>query len=271
MRTLLICHDESSLDRDGLARWLASFSDLAGIVVLRERPQRRRRRVMREIKRIGLLRFPDVVAYKLYERIGWRRRNRQWQQQTMTQLERRFPDPPVDVPILVTHSPNSNEAEQFIRQCQCDIMIARCKVLLAKRIFTLPATATLVMHPGICPEYRNAHGCFWALACDDLDKIGLTLLKVDSGVDTGDVYGYYSYDFDEVDESPAIIQDRVAFDNLDAIAEKIQQIHRGTAAVIDTTGRPSATWGQPWMTRYIRWKWNAARRRRCEADHAALS
>src|SRR5436309_328007 len=29
---------------------------------------------------------------------------------------------------------------------------------------SLPARGTFVLHTGICPEYRNAHGCFWALA-----------------------------------------------------------------------------------------------------------
>ena len=36
LKTLLICHDDSALDREAVPRWLASFSTLAGIVVLRE-------------------------------------------------------------------------------------------------------------------------------------------------------------------------------------------------------------------------------------------
>ena len=39
---------------------------------------------------------------------------------------------------------------------------------------------TFVMHPGICPEYRNAHGCFWALANRDLARVGMTLLRADA-------------------------------------------------------------------------------------------
>ena len=48
------------------------------------------------------------------------------------------------------------------------------------------------MHPGICPEYRNSHGCFWALARRDLDHVGATLLQIDEGSDTGPVYAYYT-------------------------------------------------------------------------------
>jgi hypothetical protein len=30
MKTLVICHDGAALDQEELARWLASFSELAG-------------------------------------------------------------------------------------------------------------------------------------------------------------------------------------------------------------------------------------------------
>ena len=36
MRSLLVCHHDAALDRYGLARWLASFSDLVGVVVITE-------------------------------------------------------------------------------------------------------------------------------------------------------------------------------------------------------------------------------------------
>jgi hypothetical protein len=49
MRTLLICHDDAALDRDGLARWIDSA--LAGMLVPRE--PRRRRRLARKIRRVG--------------------------------------------------------------------------------------------------------------------------------------------------------------------------------------------------------------------------
>ena len=36
----------------------------------------------------------------------------------------------------------------------------------------------------------------------------------------------------------------------------------GRVRPLDTSGRRSATWGQPWLTRYLRWKLRARRRRR---------
>src|SRR2546423_14446037 len=69
MRTLLICHEGARLDQQGLAHWLASFSDLVGIVGLRETGQRMRRRIERAVKRVGLVRFLDEVSCRLYYRL----------------------------------------------------------------------------------------------------------------------------------------------------------------------------------------------------------
>ena len=111
---------------------------------------------------------------------------------------RRYPAALDAVPRLVVSTPNSREARVFLAALQPDLAIARCKVILKPEIFEQPRVGTFVLHPGICPEYRNAHGCFWALANRDLDRVGMTLLRVDTGIDTGPIYLQASYDLDEV-------------------------------------------------------------------------
>lgn len=258
MKTLLICHEGALLDREGLARWLASFSDLVGLVVLREKWQRRLQRVRYEITRVGPVRFLDVVALRLYYKLFVARGDQRWEQQTLAVLGKRYP--PLDgTPVLVTPSPNSAEAEAFMRRLAPDIVLARCKVILTRRIFSLARVGTLVMHPGVCPEYRNAHGCFWALARGDVEKVGMTLLKVDEGIDTGPIYGFYTYPYDSVGESHVVIQHRVVFENLKALEEKFKDIVEGRGQAIDVRGRASRVWGQPWLTRYLAWKRRARR------------
>jgi folate-dependent phosphoribosylglycinamide formyltransferase PurN len=258
MKTFLICHEGALLDQEGLARWLASFSELVGVVILREKGGRKFKRIKREIKRSGVLRFLDVTAFRVYYKLFLSAKDSEWERKKLEELKSVYTQIK-DVPILITHSPNSDEAEQFIKRQQPDIIIARCKVILNKRIFSLAKTGTFVMHPGICPEYRNAHGCFWALAHGDFDKVGMTLLKIDEGVDTGPIYGYYSYDYDSLNESHIRIQSRVVLDNLKSLEEKLKEIHEGRAGRIDVKGRESHAWGHPWMTRYAAWKRRAKR------------
>jgi hypothetical protein len=52
----------------------------------------------------------------------------------------------------------------------------------------------------------------------------------------------------------------MTFDHLEEIAERLREVHEGTAGPIDTTGRTSALWGQPWLTKYLRWKRQAKKR-----------
>lgn len=252
MKTFLICHEGAVLEQEGMARWLASFSDLVGIIVLREKRQRKFKRIRREVERVGFFRFLDVTAFRFYYRIFWEKSDGEWEEKKLTQMRGKYP--PHNAPILVTHSPNSKEAEEFIKKQNPDIVVARCKVILNKRIFSIPKTGTFVMHPGICPEYRNAHGCFWALVHGDLEKVGMTLLKVDEGIDTGNIYGYYSYPFDSKNESHVRIQNRVMLDNLEELQSKLTEIFENHAAVIDTKGRESNVWGHPWLTKWLAWK-----------------
>jgi hypothetical protein len=250
MRTLLICHDDAALDREGLVRWLGSFSTFVGTVVIREPRGRLKKRIRRELSRVGYWRFLDVLAFRMYYKLAHARSDSRWERHELDRLRARFPDQP-DAPESVVSSPNSPEAEAFVRDRQPDMVIARCKTLLREQVFTIPRLGTYVMHPGICPEYRNAHGCFWARATGDHDNVGMTLLRIDKGVDTGPVFGYFRVHADPA-ESHVVIQHRVVLEHLDAIRDRLLAIAAGRAAPLDTSGRESAAWGQPWFTAYIR-------------------
>jgi|SRR5580700_3672498 hypothetical protein len=68
MKTLLICREGAPLEQVVLARWLNSFSNLVGIIIVQEPESRTWRRIRREVKRIEVLRFLDVLAFRFYYR-----------------------------------------------------------------------------------------------------------------------------------------------------------------------------------------------------------
>ena len=255
MKTVLICHSGSNLTRFGFSRWLASFSDLVGIVEIKEDGTRTKQRIKSEIKRVGSLRFLfDVIPYRVYSKLFDTAADSRWENAKVAELSREYGEIPCSARVLITESPNADSVREFLTALSPDMVIARCKTLIKEEIFSIPPDGTLVLHPGVCPEYRNAHGCFWALANNDLEKVGMTLLKIDAGVDTGPVYGYFTYPYDAFKETPAVIHNRVVYDNLDALKEKLLQIHKGVAEVVDTSGRQSGVWGQPWLSKYLKIK-----------------
>lgn len=258
---VLICHEQDHLDTEGLASWLASTLKLAGLIIIRDEPGRLWRASRREIRRVGFLRFLDVLAFRAYARLRLAGRDAAWKAEAVSGLRERYPADLETVPRIVVSSPNSEEAQAFIADLRPDVAIARCKVILTREVFEIPRVGTFVMHPGICPEYRNAHGCFWALVNRDLDRVGMTLLRVDAGIDTGPIFLHGHCDVDEVRESHIVIQYRAVIENLDAIGQVLLSLCRGEQIpAVNVEGRTSATWGQPRLTDYVRWKWAARKK-----------
>ena len=259
-RVALICHAGHHIDAVGLASWLASSLRLVGIVVLRDRPRRIIKTIRREIWRVGLLRLLDVIAFCVYYRLLLARADSVGIAQKVAQLQAKYPASLADVPRLIAADPNTMEVRHFLQRLHPDLMIARRKFILRSEIFELPSVGTFVLHPAICPEYRNAHGCFWVLVNEDRDRFGMTLLRADKDVDTGPIFLQATYRFNETRESHIVIQYRVILENLEAIRNVLLSEWKGEARRISTNGRSSAVWGQPWLSAYLRWKWAARRK-----------
>lgn len=244
--------------------------NLAGIIVISDKGRRLWTAARRELRRTGWLGFLDVLAYRVFSRLRLRARDDAWKAQQIDALKAEYPAALDDVPRVVVANPNSATAEAFLNGVKPEIVIARCKFILKPEIFSLARVGAFALHPGICPEYRNAHGCFWALVNRDLDRVGMTLLKIDKGVDTGPVYLQAGCSIDELTESHTVIQYRVVTENLGRIAATLIDMCNGrTVKPITTAGRTSAVWGQPRLTDYLRWK-RAARSAKENATRIAV-
>jgi folate-dependent phosphoribosylglycinamide formyltransferase PurN len=258
MRTLLICHHDARLDRELMPRWLASFSDYAGSVVIRDARRTVWRRVRREFQRSGAVGLADVLAMRVYYRLRLAGDDARREEALRQKLSAEYPPLARAAPAIEVQSPNSMASLAFVQRAGPDIILARCKHLLKPSVYSQAKTGTFVLHPGICPEYRNAHGCFWALARGEQNNVGTTLLKIDEGVDTGPIFGYFRLPLVDPGESHVSIQTRVVYENLPDIRDMLVRIQGGEAKPLDTSGRASAVWGQPRLTSYWRWKRSAA-------------
>ena len=259
LRIVLLAHHDAPLHVDGVSRWLASWATLAGMVVIHEPRQMLWRRLRREWRRIGAVRLLDVLAFRLFYRLRLATQDAEWLASRLGDLQAKYPTPAPSPPRLDVASPNSVESRSFIADARPDLIIALCKNILSDKVFSLAQCGTVVFHPGICPEYRNAHGCFWALASNDLERVGMTVLRIDKGIDTGPVLGYFRASYDEARDSHIRIQHQMVLDNLDGIRELLTSFCEGGVRPVDVTGRASREWGQPWLTAWRRWKTRARR------------
>ena len=253
-RIVLICHRDDVLNRDLVSRWLASFAELVGIIEIAERRTMTWRRLRAERRRIGIARLLDILAFRVYYRVALAADDAAWERAAVTRAADTWKAPDPATPVLRTHDPNDDTVRAFLERVAPDLAVARCKWLLKRAIYSVPRLGTFVLHPGICPQYRNAHGCFWALASGDPGNVGMTLLAIDEGIDTGPVYGYYRYQFDALCESHVRIQHRMFLENADAIRDRLLAIAAGHAAPLPVANVPSQNWGQPWLSAYLQYR-----------------
>ncbi|MFC7176993.1 formyltransferase family protein [Halosegnis marinus] len=252
-------HEDARFEREVIEPWLASVSDLVGVVVIRNKRARTLARARRELSRSGLFGFADVLAFRLYYRTVLADREGEKIDELIESTRDKYPDVPDTVPRITVDDPNEEPTKEFLKEREADATIARIKILLDSNVFSIPTEGTYVIHPGICPEYRNSHGCFWALANGEPEKVGYTLLKIDDGIDTGPIFAQGTTSFDPVDDGHLYIQYKVVADNLDEIAQALKGAVSGARDQIDVSGRDSDVWGQPRLSEYLGWKRRAER------------
>jgi folate-dependent phosphoribosylglycinamide formyltransferase PurN len=99
--------------------------------------------------------------------------------------------PPIDVEQIAIPNwqMNSPATADLLRHLAPDILLLSGAPILKRRLFEIPRIACLNLHRGISPDYRGEWTLFWPLYFRDYAKIGVTLHEVDSGIDTGAIWG----------------------------------------------------------------------------------
>jgi methionyl-tRNA formyltransferase len=101
----------------------------------------------------------------------------------------------VDCPTLRVESINDASVIELLQREQPELVIVLGTSILKESVLaTAPCFVNL--HAGITPMYRGAHGQFWAVLNRDFDNVGVTLHRVDKGIDTGAILKQGRFAFD---------------------------------------------------------------------------
>ena len=115
----------------------------------------------------------------------------------------------LNLPVL---EPERVRDEQFIAELRGLapelIVVAAYGQILPPAILDLPRHGCLNVHTSLLPKYRGAAPIQWALANGDAET-GVTLMKMDAGLDTGDIVAQRRTPIRPADDS-ATLHDRLA-------------------------------------------------------------
>jgi phosphoribosylglycinamide formyltransferase 1 len=96
---------------------------------------------------------------------------------------------PFSTHITKIESANGEFCESFLRDSNIDVVIVNGTRILKPHILDATPAIFINTHQGITPQYRGAHGAYWALLQDDAEHCGVTVHLVDEGIDTGNIIG----------------------------------------------------------------------------------
>lgn len=153
--------------------------------VILERPISRIARFRRRAARMGLLRVLDQAAFSILVvpilRMGARTR-------IAALRELLHADVPLPQDRIVhVDSVNSRGAVAALRDRAPSLVIVSGTRVIAEAVLENVAVPFLNMHAGITPRYRGVHGAYWALAEGRPDLAGVTVHRLDRGIDTGPI------------------------------------------------------------------------------------
>jgi len=263
-RVVFLRHAESEFDREVIGRSLYSETKLVGELCVESDIMRKYSTVKHEYKRSGLPGLLDSLFFRLHYSLFLQEIEGEKIEKLIDGFKSKYS--PQEVPTFSVSDPNSKKSAKIIEDLDPDILVARTKVLLDERIFSIPTHGTVVIHPGICPEYRNQHGCFWALANGEPDRVGYSLLRIDEGIDTGAIISQGGTSFSPASDEHEYIQYKVVADNLSKITDSINDI--ATSESIDVSERESALWGMPKYSAWKTWKRRAKKFNRTHYNSA---
>ncbi len=136
--------------------------------------------------------------------------------------------------------------------------------IIPRRIFELPRWGTINAHASLLPKYRGAAPIQWAIASGE-HITGVTTMKIDTGLDTGDMLLKRSLEIGAHETAPQLSA-RLAALSAELLVETLRELQAGriqaepqnnaeaTLAPILKREDGRADWGRPAVELYNRWR-----------------
>ena len=92
-----------------------------------------------------------------------------------------------NIPVFQPVKIKTAEATDFLRHVEADVfVVAAFGQILSKEILDMPRYGCINIHASLLPKYRGAAPIQWSVINGD-EYTGVTIMKMDVGLDTGDI------------------------------------------------------------------------------------
>jgi folate-dependent phosphoribosylglycinamide formyltransferase PurN len=176
------------VDKSAFSRivYHALAEDFSIEAVVREERVARSTFLKRRLKRLGWQTLLGQIVF--HQCIGpWLRRESAGRRADILR-EYGLDEAPIPVECVVdVTSVNDSQTVTLLKDLAPRVVVVNGTRILEEKVLNATSAVLLNTHEGITPFYRGMYCGYWALAAKDPEHCGVTIHKIDKGIDTGPI------------------------------------------------------------------------------------
>lgn len=132
-----------------------------------------------------------------------------------------------NLPVIQPRTLRDAEVRKALSALRPDVFIVVAYgQLLPQAVLDIPAWGAINIHASLLPRYRGAAPIQWAVISGE-DETGVTTMRLDAGLDTGDILLQRSTPI-APDDTSQTLHDRLGLLGAELLAETLQALRQGT-------------------------------------------
>ena len=147
-----------------------------------------------------------------------------------------------NIPLLKIDNINDEEVIKAVKEKEIDwLFVIGWSQIVKPELLSIPKKGCIGIHPTLLPQGRGRAAIPWAIL-KGLDKTGVTMFKLDEGVDTGDILAQLEIPLNG-NITATELYEKVEKAHIELIAENWQKIIDGTIKAIKQDDAKATVWG----------------------------
>jgi methionyl-tRNA formyltransferase len=148
-------------------------------------------------------------------------------------------------------SVNNPQTITLLQKLAPQVIVVNGTRILEEKLLNAISGVFLNTHVGITPLYRGVHGGYWALASGDAKHFGVTIHKIDKGIDTGEIIAQSVIAPDGIDNFSTypLLQIAIA---IPLLKQAIRDAMKGSLQTMPAPVGASKLWSHPTVNQYLK-------------------
>lgn len=135
-----------------------------------------------------------------------------------------------NIPVFQPKRVKSEESVAKLKEYDADVfVVVAYGQIMSKEILDMPKYGCVNVHASLLPKYRGAAPIQWAVI-DGEKYTGVTTMKMDEGIDTGDIIEMLEYEIAK-DETGGSLFDKLMELGSELIVSTLEKLENGTAVL----------------------------------------